>query len=112
LSLSGTGQVRSSSRRVAPDAIKARGFQPQKQTFQTSSKGYLLVCRKGVNSSVTNMFENLRKNCSFGYGYEIWKGNELKSRIRDLGDSLIQRYFPKHFEYLRTLERKIKLENL
>ncbi len=35
--------------------------------------GYLLVCRKSVNSSLTNMFENLRKNCRFGYSYEIGK---------------------------------------
>jgi hypothetical protein len=74
--------------------------------------GYLLVCRKGVNSSVTNFFDNLRKNCRFGYSYEIWKGSELKRRIRDLGESLIQRYFPEHFEYLRKLEREKNLEDL
>jgi Restriction endonuclease len=74
--------------------------------------GYLLVCRKGVNSSVTNMFDNLRKNCRFGYGYEIWKGGELKRRIRDLGESLIQTYFPEHFEYLRKLEQENNLEDL
>lgn len=74
--------------------------------------GYLLVCRKGVNSSLTNMFENLRKNCRFGYSYEVWKGNELKRRIRDMGESLIQRYFPEHYEYLRELEQKKNLEDL
>jgi predicted helicase len=74
--------------------------------------GYLLVCRKGVNSSITNMFENLRKHCRFGYNYEIWKGNELKRRIQDLGEILLKSYFPEHFEYIRYLENKVNLEDL
>ncbi len=79
---------------------------------QYGADGYLLVCRKGVTSNVSKMFEDLRANCKFGYGYEIWKGSELKTRIGNLGESLIRKYFPEHFEYLRLVESKKDLENL
>lgn len=74
--------------------------------------GYLLICRKGVTSNLSKMFESLRENCRFGYDYEIWKGNELKKRIRDLGESLIQIYFPEHYKYIRSLEKEANLDDL
>lgn len=49
------------------------------------------------------MFENLRKNCRFKYGYEIWTGNELKDKIY-LEPTLIQKYFPEYFEFTRSVE--------
>jgi predicted helicase len=74
--------------------------------------GYLLVCRRDVTSNVRQMFENLQRNCRFSYDYEIWKGNDLKKRIQDRGNSLVSRYFPEHFEYLQKLEKGFELEDL
>lgn len=68
--------------------------------------GYLLVCRRGVTSGVTVMFENLRKNCRFQYGYEIWTGDEFKDKIL-LEPNLIQKYFPEYFEFTRSVKRLI-----
>lgn len=69
--------------------------------------GYLLVCRRDVTSVVSTMFENLRKNCRFKYGYEIWNGSEFKDKIQ-LELNLIQKYFPEYFEYNRSKEGNIR----
>src|SRR4051812_19575159 len=42
--------------------------------------GYLLVCKGDVTSKVSEMFENLERECKLGYRYVFWRGNELKSR--------------------------------
>jgi len=72
--------------------------------------GYLLVCRRDVTSVVSNMFENLRKNCRFSYGYEIWTGDELKTKILP-EPNLIQKFFPEYFEFTRSVKQP-NLEDL
>lgn len=67
--------------------------------------GYLLVCRRDVTSVVSDMFENLRNNCRFRYGYEVWNGSEFKDKIQ-LEPNLIQKYFPEYFEFIRPIEEK------
>jgi hypothetical protein len=62
--------------------------------------GYLLVCKNDVTSKVSEMFENLERECKLGYCYAIWRGNELTRRIQ-FKPSLIERYFPEHYEFLR-----------
>jgi hypothetical protein len=62
--------------------------------------GYLLVCKSDVTSKVTEMFENLERECKLDYRYMIWRGNELKSRLQ-VKPSLIERYFPEHYEFLQ-----------
>jgi Restriction endonuclease. len=69
------------------------------------ANGYLLVCKNKVSSKVTEMFENLRRECKLGYDYMIWQGSDLKGRIR-LQPSLIDLYFPEHSEFLRLQERR------
>lgn len=73
------------------------------------ANGYLLVCKNGVTSKVSEMFEKLEDNCKFGYHYTIWQGNDL---IRQLGymhgRGLINQYFPLHTEFLRKEEAKRK----
>jgi hypothetical protein len=58
--------------------------------------GYLLVCRREINSRLSDSFRNLRENCKFGYDYEIWTGSQLKDRII-LDDKVIQKYFPNYW---------------
>jgi len=59
--------------------------------------GYLLVCKSGVTSKVSEMFENLRRNCKFGYDYIIWNGNDFLQLIKSQ-PNLIEHYFPKYFQ--------------
>jgi hypothetical protein len=68
------------------------------------ANGYLLVCKKGVTSKVSEMFENLSKNCSFKYHYEIWNGNNFINLILT-NDSLIKMYFPKYHKFIKKQEK-------
>jgi hypothetical protein len=61
------------------------------------------VCRRNVSSKVSEMFENLRRNCKFGYDYQFWTGDEFKSRI-DLVNDLVRRYFPSYWQYLQSVK--------
>jgi hypothetical protein len=67
--------------------------------------GYLLVCKNDVTTKVSDMFDNLGRECKLGYRYTIWRGNELTRRIR-VKPSLIERYFPAHYEFLQRRAKK------
>ena len=43
--------------------------------------GYILICKGDVSSKLTEMFENLRKNCRFGYQYSVWSGSQFAYEI-------------------------------
>lgn len=64
-----------------------------------NADGYLLVCKNGVTAKVSEMFEQLRKNCSFKYDYEIWDGNSLINKLLVQPD-LIRKFFPEYQTYL------------
>ena len=68
------------------------------------ANGYLLVCKSDVGARLTESFERLNDNCKFGFKYHYWNGNNLLSRIR-FKDKLIEHYFPKHAEYLKSKEK-------
>ena len=61
--------------------------------------GYLLVCKNGVTSSVSNMFENFRRNCKLGYTYEIWTGADFLRKIR-LNNDILAEFFPLYYNNL------------
>lgn len=63
--------------------------------------GYLLVCKGDVSSTVTDMFENLRRECRLGYSYMIWTGDQLK-RMLTVKPALFATYFPKFNEFLQS----------
>jgi predicted helicase len=60
--------------------------------------GYLLICKNGATSTVTEMFEKLRRNCRFGYGYRIWDGNIFIQKIMG-SNQLLEQYFPKYYKF-------------
>jgi hypothetical protein len=62
-----------------------------------NADGYLLVCRRDINSRLSDMFRNLKQNCKFKYDYEFWTGSELKDRII-LDENVIQKYFPNYWK--------------
>lgn len=70
--------------------------------------GYLLVSKSGVTSRVSDMFENLKKNCQFGYEYEIWKSNHLITKLGVL-PQLIEKYFPNYQNYLEKKDVDIDI---
>lgn len=72
-----------------------------------NADGYLLVCKNGVTSSVTNMFENFRRQCKFDYSYMIWEGNDLINKLMVMPD-LINKFFPRYSSYLEEKENSIK----
>ena len=61
--------------------------------------GYLLICKGDVSSTVTEMFENLRRECRLGYSYMIWTGDQLKSMLT-VRPALFATYFPEYHEFL------------
>ncbi len=63
--------------------------------------GYLLVCRRDINSRLSDSFRNLRENCKFKYNYEIWTGSQLKDRII-LDKKVIQKYFPNYWKEAKS----------
>ncbi len=51
---------------------------------QYGAEGYLLICKKNVTSGTVRMFENWRKNCKFGYKYQIWTGSSFSKKVMQL----------------------------
>lgn len=69
--------------------------------------GYLLVCRGNITSNVSASFETLRKKCKMGYSYMIWTGSEFATKLYLRPPKpLIQKYFPKYYEFLLEQEEK------
>jgi hypothetical protein len=64
------------------------------------ASGYLLICRQHPTSALTNLFENLTKDCKFGYGYEIWTGSHFINEILNK-PPIIQQFFPKYYHYAK-----------
>jgi Restriction endonuclease len=62
------------------------------------ANGYLLICKNGVTSKVSEMFENLRKNCRFDYSYQIWEGSNFIQKIIS-NNQLLEQYFPKYYKF-------------
>jgi predicted helicase len=71
------------------------------------ASGYLLVCKNDVSSRVSDMFENLERECKFRYSYMFWSGSELLNRIR-FKPVLVERYFPEHNAFLKLQKRRSK----
>ena len=65
--------------------------------------GYLLICKKGVTSPLSNQFEDFRKNCRMNKNYLIWTGSQFLDKLI-LHKDIIQRYFPLYFKetYIKT----------
>lgn len=65
--------------------------------------GYLLVCKKDPTSKLTQLFERLEKECTFGYRYQILSGDQFLSLLSSSlegNEPLIRRFFPKYYDYL------------
>ena len=73
-----------------------------------NADGYLLVCKNGVTSSVSNMFENFRRTCKLDYSYMIWEGNDLINKLKVMPD-LIEKFFPEYSSYLEEKANRIKV---
>ena len=65
---------------------------------QFDADGYLLICKNGATSRLTDMFEDLRKRCRFGYKYLIWTGSDFGALVMD-AEPLHKQFFPKYFRY-------------
>ena len=63
----------------------------------------MLVCRNGVTSNVSKMFENLEDKCKMGYSYMIWTGSEFITQLyMQPPRPLIQKYFPEYYGFLQS----------
>ena len=60
-----------------------------------NADGYLLVCKSVVSSELTRSFENLERNCKFGYKYVIWNGNDFGLKLVDK-KNILKNYFPQY----------------
>jgi hypothetical protein len=65
--------------------------------------GYLLVCKQKPTSKLSQLFERLEKECTFGYRYQVLSGkrflSRLSSQMKD-NEVVIREFFPKHYDYL------------
>lgn len=68
---------------------------------QHGADGYLLICKNGVTSPLSNQFEELRKNCRMNKNYLIWTGSQFLDKLI-LHKDIIQRYFPAYFRETYT----------
>jgi hypothetical protein len=63
--------------------------------------GYLLVCKQKPTSKLTELFERLEKQCTFGYRYQILSGERflsyLLSRQED-NKPVIRQFFPQYYD--------------
>lgn len=71
------------------------------------ANGYLLIAKNSVQVGVTQTFENLRKKCKDGYGYEIWNGNHFRNKLGFVSN-LHQQYFPKYYAYTKEMEARLE----
>lgn len=69
--------------------------------------GFLLVVKDRVHANISKMFENFKKNCKFYYNYDIWTGNNLKTRIQEK-DKLMKQYFPNYYSFTKEQEKKLE----
>jgi hypothetical protein len=64
--------------------------------------GYLLICRKNPTSKLTQLFERLEKECTFGYKYQILTGERFISMLSasfNENEPLIRQFFPKYHSF-------------
>ena len=65
--------------------------------------GYLLVCKKNPTSKLTQLFERLEKECTFGYKYQVLSGEKFLTLLfTSLEDNkrIVRRFFPKYYNHL------------
>lgn len=72
---------------------------------QYGANGYLLVCKKGYTSPVSDMFEGLNRECFFKRSYLIWKGDDLLQRVQ-FKNKLVEHFFPKYARFSKAKEKE------
>jgi len=66
------------------------------------ASGYLLVCKEGVTSKLTDLFERLEERCPFGYSYKIWTGEQFNRLLLTRSEKMIlQQFFPKYYQFAK-----------
>ncbi len=61
------------------------------------ASGYLLICKGGFTSKLTNLFDNLRKECIFGHKYECWTGTQFIGKFID-DQKILKQFFPNYYK--------------
>lgn len=75
---------------------------------QYKADGYLLVCRRGMVNTLATMFEDLNKNCRFGYSYVFWTGEEFKQKILVAPSTFREQFFPRYYFSIEELKKNIE----
>ena len=70
--------------------------------------GYLLVCKEGVSSKITDQFKSLGDTCPHKRSYCCWTGDQFIQRLRSK-PSLTEHFFPKYHRFTLEQEAKSKL---
>jgi hypothetical protein len=64
--------------------------------------GYLLICKQKPTSKLTQLFERLEKECTFGYKYQVLSGERfislLASSFND-NEPIIRQFFPEYYNF-------------
>jgi hypothetical protein len=73
---------------------------------QYNADGYLLICKKGIVNTLATTFEDLNKNCRFGYSYVVWAGEEFLQKIMFAEAILRKQFFPKYYSNVDAKQAK------
>lgn len=87
---------------VGPSLLKEVNIPTLLHSYDAS--GYLLVCKKDVTHSLTELFEDLREKCSMGCKYVFWRGADFQKKILDLNwdTSFMKLYFNDYYKYVKS----------
>lgn len=84
---------------ISPSKINDVNIPTLLHSYKAS--GYLLICRDGVTSKLSNMFEKLEKNCIFGHKYNFWTGSQFKRNFMR-NKALLEQYFPEYYNSIKN----------
>jgi hypothetical protein len=70
--------------------------------------GYLLVCKEAPTTGLTTLFKNLKSQNSDNF-FEIWSGEEFRSKLILSPPVILQQYFP---DFWMSLQQIAKTTNI
>lgn len=82
---------------------------PSSLVAEHGADGYLLVCKNDVQSGLAAALKQHQTNSPNNRCYAYWSGNQFITQLHQIPlRPVIQRYFPRYYEYAHGREQKVK----
>ena len=86
-----------------------KDIDPQSLVSEHGADGYLLVCKNDVQSGLASALERYQANSSNNRCFAYWSGNQFITQLYNMPlRPVIQRYFPRYYEYAHAQEKKVQ----